>query len=50
MADVGGEMAAVAALLALLWPLLGAAAAELEMVDGAAELACSEVISTLCVA
>lgn len=35
-------MAAVAALLALLWPLLCAAAAELEMVEGAAELACSE--------
>lgn len=45
-AAVGREMCAVAALLALLWPLL--CAAELEMVNGAAELTCSEVTTRFC--
>lgn len=46
LAGSGGEMTAVVAVLALLGPLL-CGAAELEMVDGARELTCSEVISGL---
>lgn len=44
MAGFGGGMAAFVAVLALLWPLL-CAAVELEMVDGARELTCSQVNS-----